>query len=58
MSCNSQRRTQSRCRLINENNVLLEIYMKRMMHPDRLKTLIDDDEMDVDEFMSQYVESL
>jgi Leucine-rich repeat (LRR) protein len=55
---NSKTRTQARCRQINQHNVLLEIYMKKMMHPDRLHQLRDDESMDVDEFMEKYVQSL
>jgi hypothetical protein len=53
----SQRPTQ-RMTIINAGNVLLERYMKRRMHPDNFKALVDDPDMDVDEYMTQYVESL
>lgn len=44
--------------IINKNNILFEIYMKRAMHPLRLHALIDCPDLDVDTFMTQYVESL
>ena len=51
-------RNQERCRLINKDNILLEIYMKRMMHPRYLEPLRQNEDVEVDEFMSRYVESL
>ena len=43
---------------IDPTNRILEIYMQRMMHPDRLAALAADVEADVDEWMGRYVDSL
>lgn len=51
-------RQQERSRIINANNCLLETYMRKMMHPSRLSALVDNDDLDVDEFMTAYVETL
>jgi hypothetical protein len=32
--------------------------MRRRMHPDNFKALTDDPDIDVDEYMTQYVEAL
>ena len=56
---NSQERIRARLyKLHSKGNPFLEPYMRRMMHPDRLKTLCDDESIDVDEYMTRYVESL
>lgn len=56
--CNAKRRTKERLAIINAGNVLLELYMKRRMHPSNLKALTDDLDMDVDEYMEAYVAAL
>jgi Leucine-rich repeat (LRR) protein len=56
--CNALRRARERLAIINAGNVFLERYMQRMMHPSRLATLIDNPEMDVDEYMEAYVAAL
>jgi Leucine-rich repeat (LRR) protein len=56
--CNAQRRVQERLAIINAGNVLLERYMQRRMHPDNFKELADNPDLDVDEYMTQYVEAL
>ena len=53
----SQRPTQ-RLAIINAGNVFLEHYMRRRMHPDNLKVLADDPNLDVDEYMEAYVATL
>ena len=56
---NARRRTQARMNILcATGNPFLEPYMRRMMHPDRLKTLRNDESIDVDEYMTWYVESL
>jgi hypothetical protein len=55
---NSRERVQARTRLINVTQPFLEHYMRRAMHPDRLAALKNDPTIDVDDFMTQYVESL
>lgn len=47
-----------RIRAINQNNILLERYMQRMMHPSRLAALTKDETIDVDAFMNAYVDAL
>lgn len=56
--CNDMTRVQTRTRQINDKNILLELYMRRMMHPDRLAALKTDPDIDVNDFMAQYVDSL
>jgi len=56
--CNGIRRTKQWLSIVNANNVFLERYMQRAMHPSRLKTLKDNTDIDVDEFMTRYVEAL
>lgn len=56
--CNMQRRAQTRMRIINRDGAFLEHYMRRMMHPDRLAALKCDPNIDVDDFMTRYVDSL
>jgi Leucine-rich repeat (LRR) protein len=51
-------RQQERSRIINANNILLESYMRRAMHPSRLTALVENDDLDVDEYMTAYVETL
>lgn len=55
---NARMRTQARMRQINQDNILLELYMQRMMHPNRLAQLKTDPDLDVDDFMTRYVDSL
>lgn len=55
---NSAIRHQERTRIINANQCLLESYMRRAMHPARLAALADNDDLDVDEYMTAYVEAL
>lgn len=43
---------------INPNNIFLEIYMRRMMHPRFLKPLLHDENIEPDDFISQYIETL
>lgn len=56
--CNAMRRIQMRLKAINKNNILLELYMKRVMHPSKIAALTKDESIDIDEFMSNYVASL
>jgi Leucine-rich repeat (LRR) protein len=56
---NSKTRTTERTRQINTDNILLELYMKRMMHPKRIHKLVgDDDAVDISTTMDAYVETL
>jgi hypothetical protein len=56
---NSKTRTIKRTQQINQDNILLELYMKRMMHPSRIKAVVGDDkEADIDALMTAYTESL
>lgn len=57
-TCNAMRRARERIQAINRDNVLLELYMKRMMHPSRLTPLLENTELDIDTFMEAYVDSL
>jgi len=43
---------------IDPQNRILELYMKRAMHPSRLAKLAEDADADVDEWMAKYVDSL
>lgn len=45
-------------RVINEDDMLYRKYMERMMHPRYLEPLLENENIDVDEFMEKYVESL
>jgi hypothetical protein len=56
--CNAQRRAKERLAIINAGNVLLERYMRRMMHPSKLAALADNPDLDVDEYMEAYVATL
>jgi hypothetical protein len=51
-------RIQERVRLINHDNILLELYMKKKMNPANFTALYRDETIDVDEFMENYVNSL
>jgi hypothetical protein len=51
-------RARERLAIINAGNVLLERYMRRKMHPDNFKVLLADPDIDVDEYMTQYVDAL
>lgn len=61
--CNAERR---KCELqynmatfINPQNVLLERYMRRMLHPAHFaQPLLHDENIDVDDFITQYVDAL
>lgn len=56
---NSRMRIQARARQINQNMVLLEIYMKQKMNPTLFMTdLLHNPEIDVSEYMDTYIESL
>jgi hypothetical protein len=56
---NSKERTIKRTKQINLNDILLELYMKRMMHPIRIKAVVgDDDGVDIDALTTAYVETL
>ena len=48
----------ARMQKIDPEKRILELYMKRMMHPSRLAALADDADADIDEWMTRYVESL
>jgi len=54
---NSKERTIERTKQINQANILLELYMKRMMHPSRIQELVRDVD-DIDAAMNAYVETL
>ena len=53
-----------RTKQINQDNILLELYMKRMMHPDRISQLLIDtgsnnaDGIELDAIICKYVESV
>jgi hypothetical protein len=55
-------RITERTKQINANNILLELYMKRMMHPERIRNVVgendDDDDADVGAIMDAYVATL
>jgi hypothetical protein len=55
-----QTRITERTQNINQNNILLELYMKRTMHPDKIDTLLKEagDNADIDAVNAAYVESL
>jgi Leucine-rich repeat (LRR) protein len=55
---NAMMRAKDRMQLIDPTNQLLERYMRRAMHPSRLQPLLDNTDLDVDEFMTQYTNSL
>lgn len=55
---NAMMRAKDRMRLIDPTNQFLECYMRRSMHPSRLQPLLDNTDLDVDEFMTQYTNSL
>jgi hypothetical protein len=55
---NAMMRAKDRMHLIDPTNQLLERYMRRAMHPSRLQPLLDNTDLDVDEFMTQYTNSL
>jgi Leucine-rich repeat (LRR) protein len=54
---NSKTRTIKRTQQINTNHILLELYVKRTMHPHKIKLVVGDDN-DVDDAMREYVETL
>jgi len=54
---NSKERTMERTKQINQANILLELYMKRMMHPLRIQEILKDAD-DIDAAMNAYVETL
>jgi len=56
--CNGIRRAKEWLAIVNASNVFLERYMQRAMHPSQLETLKENEDVDVDEFMTSYVESL
>jgi Leucine-rich repeat (LRR) protein len=56
---NSKTRTTERTKQINQADILLELYMKRRMHPTRIQVVVGDDkEADIDALMTTYTESL
>lgn len=55
---NSRLRTQARMRIINHENILLDLYMRKMMHPSRIAALVANESDDVDKVTTQYIESL
>jgi hypothetical protein len=55
---NAPERAHRRCRAINRNDILLETYMKRAMHPKRIADLLADENADVDTVMQEYTAGL
>jgi hypothetical protein len=55
---NIMMRASERMHKIDPTNQILEHYMRRAMHPSRLTSLVNDESIDVDEYMTKYVESL
>lgn len=58
---NRRNREMRRARMaaLNYNNVLLERYMQRAMHPDKFaKALLDNPDLDVEEYTQQYIDAL
>jgi hypothetical protein len=56
---NSKTRITERTKQINKDNILLELYMKRAMHPHKIKHVVGDDiDVDIDKAMSEYIETL
>jgi hypothetical protein len=52
-------RAKKRMAIINRCDAFLEHYMRCQMHPDRIaKALIENPELDVDEYMTAYVATL
>lgn len=51
-------RAQARNAVWNHENKILECYAKRTMHPNHLLPLIEDDTMDIDEYMTNHIDNL
>jgi Leucine-rich repeat (LRR) protein len=56
--CNFEMKTVKRMAAIDPQKKILEHYMKRAMHPSRFDALTKDDTLDVDTYMTQYIDSL
>lgn len=55
---NAPERAHRRIRAINRDNILLETYEKRAMHPKRIAALLADETADVDAVMQEYTAGL
>jgi len=57
--CNERRRTSERLAIINKDNMIWKKYIERIMHPKYFGAdLIADENIDIDEHIKQYLESL
>jgi hypothetical protein len=51
-------RCNTRMQVINKGGAIAEAYWKRMMHPSRLQPLLEDETLEVDDFMEEHVKWL